>query len=141
MLGDSCPYDHGRDPVIVDDQNIPGILRIPGLQQPAQSIHPVPDFIPNIHPMSVPNIIANHAAPVAPSLGLTLNTGLTLVPGQQRPVPTPTEIPVKIPILAQPQPALAEIKPAVEEVKELVEDNKAKEDKGIYAVCLIRFKP
>lgn len=30
MRGDICPYDHGNDPVIVDDVNLKNVLSFPG---------------------------------------------------------------------------------------------------------------
>lgn len=29
MRGDLCPYDHGLDPVIVEDVNLPNVLSFP----------------------------------------------------------------------------------------------------------------
>lgn len=29
MLGDLCPYDHGMDPVVVEDIGIPNVLSFP----------------------------------------------------------------------------------------------------------------
>ena len=29
MRGDMCPYDHGNDPVIVDDVTLPNVLSFP----------------------------------------------------------------------------------------------------------------
>lgn len=37
MLGDLCPYDHGMDPVVVEDIGIPNVLSFP--PPPAGNIH------------------------------------------------------------------------------------------------------
>ena len=37
MLGDLCPYDHGMDPVVVEDIGIPNVLSFP--PPPAGNVH------------------------------------------------------------------------------------------------------
>jgi len=120
LLGNSCPFDHGRDPVVVDDSAIPSILGIPGVGPPAlplvppsQPVPPIPELFGGVFPSSmivnpVPSIAANT---------LSLDTALTLVSGQQRPLPSVAEMPESLPVFAQPQPALTTIQPIVEEGK------------------------
>ncbi|KAK7496418.1 hypothetical protein BaRGS_00012340 [Batillaria attramentaria] len=48
MLGDLCPYDHGMDPVVVEDIGIPNVLSFP----PPPPGHPLPPAVPAN--MSVP---------------------------------------------------------------------------------------
>eukprot|EP00794_Sanderia_malayensis_P007433 gene7433-8255_t len=125
LLGESCPFDHGRDPVIVDDHRLPGMLRLPVLPGPVPP--QIGDLFPGVGPLSGSNVIANHTSTAGiSSMGLRLDTGLTMVPGQQRPVTTPSEMPVKMPVLAEPKPALASIKPAVNDVKEKGEESSKK---------------
>ncbi|XP_071951192.1 RNA-binding protein 26-like [Antedon mediterranea] len=55
MRGELCPYDHGNDPVIVDDLNLPNMLRppppLPSQPPPTQ---PPPPHIPPHPPMGIP---------------------------------------------------------------------------------------
>ena len=88
MLGEVCPYDHGHDPVEVDDTNLPQMLSlagIPGTQTNPHMQAPLQIF-PNVAP----------PRPIVPQIagGLTLNTGLTTVQVQKpRPIPSPIELP------------------------------------------------
>lgn len=41
MRGDMCPFDHGVDPVIVEDVNLPNVLAFPGPNQTAPGGPPV----------------------------------------------------------------------------------------------------
>ena len=91
MLGEVCPYDHGHDPLEVDDSNLPQMLTLAGLPatQPHQNFAPQSQqhlqFLPNILP----------SRPIVPAVpgALTLNTGLTTVHVQkQTPIPSPIEI-------------------------------------------------
>ncbi|XP_065058188.1 RNA-binding protein 27-like [Rhopilema esculentum] len=131
LLGNSCPYDHGRDPVVVDDTSIPNILNMQGLP-PALSAPPVPplaqvpDMFPGIFQMPATTIVANPVASIQ-SAGLSLDTGLKLVVGQQRPVPTASELPQSLQLFSQPQPALTTIRPLLEEGKN--EEGKKQADK------------
>ena len=72
-MGETCRFDHGRDPVEVDDRNLPlfqfgsqanptAPLQTPGLQ-----------VFPNIIPQR----------PIIPPMGANLNTGLTTVQVQK----------------------------------------------------------
>ena len=36
MRGDLCPYDHGLDPVVVDDVSLGGVLAFPRGKSPIQ---------------------------------------------------------------------------------------------------------
>ena len=40
MLGEVCPYDHGYDPVEVDDTNLPQMLSLAGLPATSQPNQP-----------------------------------------------------------------------------------------------------
>ena len=121
LLGNSCPFDHGKDPVVVDDNAIPNILGIPGIgspalplvQPPPQPVPQIPELFGGVFPSSM---IGNPVASVAANT-LSLDTGLTLVSGQQRPLPSVAEIPDSLPIFAQPQPALTTIQPTLNEKK------------------------
>lgn len=92
MLGEVCPYDHGYDPVEVDDRNLPQMLSLAGIastQAPAQPVAPPLQIYPNV-------LSAAPRPPImAPVTGaLTLNTGLTTVQVQKpRPIPSPVEHP------------------------------------------------
>ena len=124
MLGNSCPYDHGRDPVVVDDVNIPNILGVPTIPTAPPQVAPLPEIYPGIFPMSATSIIPANPVVSIPSGALSLDTGLTLVGGQQRPLPTVAELPQKVPMLAQPHPALAAIQPALTAIQPVVEEEK-----------------
>lgn len=90
MLGEVCPYDHGYDPVEVDDRNLPQMLTLAGLPAP-----PPPPNQPGQPPLLMPNVLPPPARPLAPlSAGLpSLNTGLTTVQVQNaRPIPSPAEM-------------------------------------------------
>lgn len=45
MRGDMCPFDHGSDPVVVEDVNLPGILPFPA-QPPVVVDGPPPPVLP-----------------------------------------------------------------------------------------------
>ncbi|XP_029644206.1 RNA-binding protein 26 isoform X1 [Octopus sinensis] len=56
MRGDLCPYDHGLDPVIVEDVNLPNVLSFPHGHGPP-STHGAPGFIgPRIPPLGPPHM-------------------------------------------------------------------------------------
>jgi RNA-binding protein 26 len=38
MRGDLCPYDHGTDPVVVDDVNLPNVLQLNQGQRNSSSL-------------------------------------------------------------------------------------------------------
>ncbi|XP_065668942.1 RNA-binding protein 26 isoform X2 [Hydra vulgaris] len=91
MLGEVCPYDHGHDPLEVDDTNLPQMLTLAGL--PAAQPHQ--NFVqqPPQHLQFLPNILPSR--PIVPSVpgALSLNTGLTTVHVQkQTPIPSPIEM-------------------------------------------------
>jgi RNA-binding protein 27 len=91
MLGEVCPYDHGYDPVEVDDRNLPQMLSLAGIppahntaQLPAQSLPFLPNIVPNVRP------IMSHNNP-----GLTINPGGLATVRVQRPhnLPSTAELP------------------------------------------------
>ncbi|XP_065646403.1 RNA-binding protein 26 isoform X2 [Hydra vulgaris] len=96
MLGEVCPYDHGHDPLEVDDTNLPQMLTLAGLPsiQPHQNFTQQPQ--PPQHLQFLPNMLPSH--PMRPLQSavpgaLSLNTGLTTVHIQkQTPIPSPIEI-------------------------------------------------
>uniref|UniRef100_H3BD76 RNA binding motif protein 26 n=1 Tax=Latimeria chalumnae TaxID=7897 RepID=H3BD76_LATCH len=52
MRGDMCPFDHGSDPVVVEDVNLPGMLPFPA--QPPVVEGPPPPGLPPPPPMLTP---------------------------------------------------------------------------------------
>lgn len=118
LLGNSCLFDHGKDPVV----NLLGIqgLAAPPLPmiQPPQSVPQIPELFGGVFPSSM---IANPVASL-PANTLTLDTGLTLVSGQQRPLPSVAELQHGIPVFNQPQPALRTIQPMEAEKREQRKD-------------------
>ncbi|KAM5181148.1 RNA-binding protein 26 [Mantella aurantiaca] len=89
MRGDMCPFDHGSDPVVVEDVNLPGILPFPA--QP-----PVVDGPPPPPP----------GLPPPPTL-------LTPPPVNLRPpVPPPGPLPPSLPPVSGPPPPLPPLQPA-----------------------------
>lgn len=81
MRGDMCPFDHGSDPVVVEDVNLPSILPFPpaplpvGDGPPPARLPPPPGLLPpppvNLRPPVVPGSLP----PVAGNclLFITLN--------------------------------------------------------------------
>ncbi|XP_053311358.1 RNA-binding protein 26 isoform X2 [Spea bombifrons] len=87
MRGDMCPFDHGSDPVVVEDVNLPGILPFPA-QPPGVDVAPPPGL------------------PPPPSL-------LTPPPVNLRPpVPPPGPLPPSLPPVTGPPPPLPPLQPA-----------------------------
>ncbi|KAM9321550.1 LOW QUALITY PROTEIN: RNA-binding protein 26 [Gastrophryne carolinensis] len=87
MRGDMCPFDHGSDPVVVEDVNLPGILPFPA-QPPVVDGPPPPGL------------------PPPPSL-------LALPPVNLRPpVPPPGPLPPSLPPVSGPPPPLPPLQPA-----------------------------
>ncbi|XP_056606651.1 RNA-binding protein 26 isoform X2 [Triplophysa dalaica] len=87
MRGDMCPFDHGSDPVVVEDVNLPNIL-------PFQ-----PPPLPVVDGPPPPGL------PPPPSL---LNPPVNLRP----PMPTPGNMPPSLPPVAGPPPPLPPLKPS-----------------------------
>uniref|UniRef100_A0A8C5GXH1 C3H1-type domain-containing protein n=1 Tax=Gouania willdenowi TaxID=441366 RepID=A0A8C5GXH1_GOUWI len=88
MRGDMCPFDHGSDPVIVEDVNLPNIL-------PFQ-----PPPIPGVEPPPPPGL------PPPPPL-------MTPPPVNLRPpVPPPCVLPPSLPPVAGPPPPLPPLQPS-----------------------------
>ena len=97
------------------------------LVQPSQPVPPqIPELFGGVFPSSM---IANPVASM-PANTLSLDTGLTLVSGQQRPLPSVAELPQSLPLLAQPQPALTTIQPVLEEEKKELQKDSA--EKGVF---------
>ncbi|XP_066436881.1 RNA-binding protein 26 isoform X3 [Eleutherodactylus coqui] len=87
MRGDLCPFDHGSDPVVVEDVNLPGILPFPA-QPPVVDGPPPPGL------------------PPPPSI-------LTPPPVNLRPpVPPPGPLPPSLPPVTGPPPPLPPLQPA-----------------------------
>ncbi|XP_075055979.1 RNA-binding protein 26 isoform X3 [Mixophyes fleayi] len=86
MRGDMCPFDHGSDPLVVEDVNLPGILPFP-----AQ-----PPVVDGPHPPGLPP---------PPSL---LTPPVNLRP----PVPPPGPLPPSLPPVTGPPPPLPPLQPA-----------------------------
>ncbi|KAG8452222.1 hypothetical protein GDO86_004136 [Hymenochirus boettgeri] len=87
MRGDMCPFDHGSDPVVVEDVNLPGILPFPA-QPPVVEGPPPPGL------------------PPPPSL-------LTPPPVNLRPpVPPPGPLPPSLPPVTGPPPPLPPLQPS-----------------------------
>lgn len=128
LLGNSCPFDHGRDPVIIDDAAIPNILGMQGIgAQPlpiVQQSPPVPPGQEMFGGIFASSMIVNPVASI-PTNSLSQDAGLTLVSGLQRSLPSVAELPHTVPLFAQPQPALTTIQTVVEErSKESRKDSK-----------------
>ncbi|PIO30370.1 hypothetical protein AB205_0117730 [Aquarana catesbeiana] len=88
MRGDMCPFDHGSDPVVVEDVNLPGILPFPA-QPPVVDGPPPPGL------------------PPPPTL-LTPPPPVNLRP----PVPPPGPLPPSLPPVSGPPPPLPPLQPA-----------------------------
>ncbi|XP_062904571.1 RNA-binding protein 26 isoform X1 [Mobula hypostoma] len=63
MRGDMCPFDHGSDPVVVEDVNLPGMLPFPS--QPPAVEGPNPPALPPPPPILTPPPV-NLRPPVPP---------------------------------------------------------------------------
>nr|XP_033804058.1 RNA-binding protein 26 isoform X2 [Geotrypetes seraphini] len=87
MRGDLCPFDHGSDPVVVEDVNLPGILPFPG--QPPVVEGPPPPGIPPPPPILTP-----------PPVNL------------RPPVPPPGPLPPSLPPVTGPPPPLPPLQPS-----------------------------
>ncbi|XP_029000402.1 RNA-binding protein 26 [Betta splendens] len=87
MRGDMCPFDHGSDPVVVEDVNLPGIL-------PFQ-----PPPIPGVDPPPPPGL---------PPPPLMNPPPVNLRP----PVPPPGALPPSLPPVAGPPPPLLPLQPS-----------------------------
>lgn len=64
MRGDMCPFDHGSDPVVVEDVNLPSILPFPPAPLPVRDGPPPPRLPPP--PGLLPPPTVNLRPPVAP---------------------------------------------------------------------------
>ncbi|XP_061597266.1 RNA-binding protein 26 isoform X2 [Cololabis saira] len=88
MRGDMCPFDHGSDPVVVEDVNLPSML-------PFQ-----PPPIPGVEPPPPPGL------PPPPPLMSPPPVNL------RPPVPPPGALPPSLPPVAGPPPPLPPLQPA-----------------------------
>uniref|UniRef100_UPI00398F0D39 RNA-binding protein 26 isoform X2 n=1 Tax=Pristiophorus japonicus TaxID=55135 RepID=UPI00398F0D39 len=86
MRGDMCPFDHGSDPVVVEDVNLPGMLPFP--TQPPAVEGPKPPALPPPPPILTP-----------PPVNL------------RPPVPPPGPLPPSLPPVAGPPPPLPPLQP------------------------------
>ncbi|XP_061482532.1 RNA-binding protein 26 [Rhineura floridana] len=87
MRGDMCPFDHGSDPVVVEDVNLPGILPFP--PQPPVVEGPPPPGLPPPPPILTP-----------PPVNL------------RPPVPPPGPLPPSLPPVTGPPPPLPPLQPS-----------------------------
>uniref|UniRef100_A0A3Q1IUJ6 Uncharacterized protein n=1 Tax=Anabas testudineus TaxID=64144 RepID=A0A3Q1IUJ6_ANATE len=88
MRGDMCPFDHGSDPVVVEDVNLPGMLPfqpppIPGVDPPPPPGLPPPPPLMNPPPVNL-----------------------------RPPVPPPGTLPPSLPPVAGPPPPLPPLQPS-----------------------------
>ncbi|XP_063329970.1 RNA-binding protein 26 isoform X2 [Pelmatolapia mariae] len=88
MQGDLCPFDHGSDPVVVEDVNLPSMLPfqpppIPGVEPPPPPGLPPPPPLMNPPPVNL-----------------------------RPPVPPPGALPPSLPPVAGPPPPLPPLQPA-----------------------------
>uniref|UniRef100_A0A672INT1 RNA binding motif protein 26 n=1 Tax=Salarias fasciatus TaxID=181472 RepID=A0A672INT1_SALFA len=88
MRGDMCPFDHGSDPVVVEDVNLPNMLSfqpppIPGVDAPPPPGLPPPPPLMNPPPVNL-----------------------------RPPVPPPGALPPSLPPVAGPPPPLPPLQPA-----------------------------
>lgn len=67
MRGELCPFDHGVDPLVVDDLNIPNVLRIPG-DRPPTAGPPLPARPPRSTPPPRPSLPLPEVNPLRPPL-------------------------------------------------------------------------
>ncbi|XP_069553914.1 RNA-binding protein 26 [Brachyistius frenatus] len=88
MRGDMCPFDHGSDPVVVEDVNLPNMLPF----QPP----PMPGVDPPPHPGLPPPPPLMNPPPV----------------NLRPPVPLPGTLPPSLPPVAGPPPPLPPLQPA-----------------------------
>ncbi|XP_074522908.1 RNA-binding protein 26 isoform X2 [Halichoeres trimaculatus] len=88
MRGDMCPFDHGSDPVVVEDVNLPSILPfqpppLPGVDAPPPPGLPPPPALLNPPPVNL-----------------------------RPPVPPPGALPPSLPPIAGPPPSLPPLQPS-----------------------------
>ncbi|XP_069496000.1 RNA-binding protein 26 [Ambystoma mexicanum] len=96
MRGDMCPFDHGSDPVVVEDMNLPGMLPFPAqpaVEGPPPPPPPPPPGLPPPPPILTPPPVNIHP-PVPP------------------PGPLPPSLPPSLPPVTGPPPPLPPLQPA-----------------------------
>ncbi|KAK6485754.1 RNA-binding protein 26-like isoform X1 [Huso huso] len=86
MRGDMCLFDHGSDPVVVEDVNLPGMLPFPAQPPPVEG--PPPPGLPPPPPMMTP-----------PPINL------------RPPGPPPSPLPPSLPLVTGPPPSLPPLQP------------------------------
>ncbi|RXM30814.1 RNA-binding protein 26 [Acipenser ruthenus] len=86
MRGDMCLFDHGSDPVVVEDVNLPGMLPFPAQPPPVEG--PPPPGLPPPPPMMTP-----------PPINL------------RPPGPPPSPLPPSLPLVTGPPPPLPPLQP------------------------------
>ncbi|MGH0137260.1 UNVERIFIED_CONTAM: hypothetical protein FKN15_013261 [Acipenser sinensis] len=86
MRGDMCLFDHGSDPVVVEDVNLPGMLPFPSQPPPVEG--PPPPGLPPPPPMMTP-----------PPINL------------RPPGPPPSPLPPSLPLVTGPPPSLPPLQP------------------------------
>ncbi|XP_033864079.2 RNA-binding protein 26-like isoform X2 [Acipenser ruthenus] len=86
MRGDMCLFDHGSDPVVVEDVNLPGMLPFPAQPPPVEG--PPPPGLPPPPTMMTP-----------PPINLRL------------PGPPPSPLPPSLPLVTGPPPSLPPLQP------------------------------
>ncbi|XP_041115635.1 RNA-binding protein 26-like [Polyodon spathula] len=86
MRGDMCLFDHGSDPVVVEDVNLPGMLPFPAQPPPVEG--PPPPGLPPPPPMMTP-----------PPINL------------RPPGPPPSPLPPSLPLITGPPPPLPPLQP------------------------------
>lgn len=97
MLGETCRFDHGRDPLEVDDKNLPHMLSLAASTFPPST---QPSTVANGSnpPMTVfQNVNLMGQRPIVPPIGANLNTSLTTVQIQNT-RPSPVEMNPQVPI-------------------------------------------
>lgn len=97
MLGETCRFDHGRDPLEVDDKNLPHMLSLAASTFPPST---QPSTVANVSnpPMTVfQNVNMMGQRPIVPPIGANLNTSLTTVQ-MQNTRPSPVEMNPQVPI-------------------------------------------
>jgi len=97
MLGETCRFDHGRDPLEVDDKNLPHMLSLAASTFPPST---QPSTVANVSnpPMTVfQNVNLMGQRPIVPTIGANLSTSLTTVRVQNT-RPSPVEMNPQVPI-------------------------------------------
>ena len=98
MLGETCRFDHGRDPLEVDDRNLPQMLSLAASTFPPSTQPSSNAKIPNPAMTVFQNVnLLPGQRPMVPPLGANLSTSLTTVQ-MQNTRPSPVEMAPQVPI-------------------------------------------